>query len=859
MQAIKWSGDISKAVVKDYLISIKTRVGKLRRYVDPANNPTWEYSNPVVTANGVDLDILANRLAEEEYPGAAISSVTATYSESFDWGNFLTRHYRAKQSLGYNHPSTLDSPLDAHEMLPWNKFTNSSVPGIYAGGLGSGFGISGYINNYGNYFTVIIHTIETVKTYHPGYYTTDNSTTPPTQVWHPGYYTYASFNHDVSCNTVYQDDGSTEPIYSPGVFTPVTEHGYSPGYLDHFDDPAYPLLEFSTTYNDGLTWLYPHVEVTINFSNGKSTRTWYDMEKWNAEAGLQPIDKTTLLDTALPFIPIRLNKLNITDPSLSNNTIAKSIKKACRKLQMKPKTILNSIKHQGGMPLAQVEAQIDGEIADEAELNQDDSSYVPPTAAERQQRIDDLSDQEQEDALIDKNDIFIAFLTSLATENVWEKELLYWTFHRYYSDASLTLVKAPGNVYEIEVSIPDLYFRFSYSKIELTTATTYPSNLTEDKYELEIIYQLVHEPLFGTGTVEDTFYVYRGYDQIRLWYMDDSGVVTQMDVYKFSTSLGTPKDLETWDGTLPTDTDDYYWALNTIGDKTGDDKDIAANKHCIPIHIEVLESRTTALATDSKAVKVHKLKTLKRCYEYGSSFIIVELKKIHVPWWVSWVKAIAFIWTVTLQIFAIVNIWNPVGWTVQAFISFVETQVINYVVNEIVGAVVKELVKLLPVEVAALIVIAVSLLSSGISGDFDNLNNVELALEIVDVTSSGMNLVLSEESRQLAKSDSALNDKIKKLEQDLEDARDFLESLDPNSNKTKEGSAWNQYNDKTDPYQYIHEQRYYGDTSAMYETPDQFFERTIRTINPGVVAINSSSLTTAMLLDPTSNIDLGII
>ena len=43
-------------------------------------------------------------------------------------------------------------------------------------------------------------------------------------------------------------------------------------------------------------------------------------------------------------------------------TIAKDLKRACRKLQMNPKEILKSIKSQGGLSEADCEAQVTAEI-----------------------------------------------------------------------------------------------------------------------------------------------------------------------------------------------------------------------------------------------------------------------------------------------------------------------------------------------------------------------------------------------------------------------------------------------------------------------------------------------------------------
>jgi len=857
MHSIKWGGDISQAVIKDYLISIKTRVNKLLKYTDD----TWEYTNPTIHANGLDINQLARRLAEEEYPDATITNIEINYSEEFHWGKFFTRFYKSKQDLGYNHPSTLHSPRDFNEQLPWCFFTNKDILGEYNEELGYEFGQEGWVTNYGKFFTVKIFTTEVERDYVEGYYDEEHN-------WHPGYWISENTDHPIELNTKYTRVLGTggqggDPEFVPGLYTPITAHGYSPSFVEYFDDPSNPQLMYSTIYKEGLDWKFPHIELKITFDNNRITYTWYDMGRWDLEAGKETLTQTELPDTVLPFIPIRLNKVNITDSSLKDNSIAKSIKKACKKLQMNPREILNSIKTQGGMSKTQVETQIDEEIAEEIELNQHNSSYTPPTDTERQQRIDNLLAQERADALEDKNDIFIAFMTSLATENKWEKELLYWTFHRYYSDSAIQLVRAPGDVTEVEFNIPDLYYRISFDRIELTTGAsvdTPPASLEEDKYALEIIYQLVHEPLYGTGTTDEVIYTYRGYDQIRLWHMDDSGNVNQLDVYKFSTSLGTPKDLETWDGTLPTDANDYYWALNTIGDKTGDARDIATNKHCIPIHREVLEERTAQLSSDDRQQKIHKLKLLKRCYEYGVCFIIVELKKIHVPWWVSWIKAIAFIFTVALELFAIANFWNPAGWSVQSLIAFVEQQVVNYVVDEVIGLIVEELIKELPEEVVAIISIIIQVVKSSIAGKFENTNNIELALELVDATSSGMQFIRNAENRQLAKMDKELDDKIKELDEKLNEAKEYLQSLNPSYNTYKEGDYINQFNTSIhSPSDFIYEESYYGDIYALLETPKQFINRTIRTANPGLIAINYPRVSTAMLLDPTANLDINNI
>ena len=58
LHAIKWGSSVSEGVVKDYIIGIKSRITKLKRYVDPATSPTWSYSNPVVSHNSYDITTL---------------------------------------------------------------------------------------------------------------------------------------------------------------------------------------------------------------------------------------------------------------------------------------------------------------------------------------------------------------------------------------------------------------------------------------------------------------------------------------------------------------------------------------------------------------------------------------------------------------------------------------------------------------------------------------------------------------------------------------------------------------------------------------------------------------------------------
>ena len=862
MHSIKWGDDVGKAVVKDYLISIKTRVKKLEKYTDVSQTPHWEYSNPTLTTTGFDSQALALRLAQEEYSVGSVASVSVSTNTSFDWISFILYHWKAKSANGYHRESSLNS---SNYNTGWGSFL-SPVGQVQGGGTDAGiYSVPGWYN----FFKVNMTTLERVVTYinHPEETITDNSITPPTVTVIPAWIEEViSYNqHSIDFKTGDEvvpgsGGGSANQDFRPGTYTPVVRPEVTDDYYAQFHNPLSTPNSKNTVYGTGSGWSYPHIELDINFTNGKSTKTWYDMVKWDAEAGQEPETTTTLPDKVLPIIPIRLNKRNITDPLLKTNTIVKSINKACKKLQVDPKTILESISSQGGMSLDEVTQQVDAEIAEEDEVGQYDSGYTSPTPAERQQRIDDMLAQEQADALEDKNDIFVLFMTSLATENKWEKELLYWTFHRYYLDGALNATKGVGDVVEVKYEIPDLYLTFSYDRIEKTTnQTTFPSSLSTDGYAITFFSEEILEPVFPmNGELEPESYTYKGYDIITLWYKDDTGMVTKLDVYKFSTALGTPKDLETWDGTLATDADDYLWSFNSINDKVGDAKDIAKEKHCIPIHTNVLAERTEILSSDTPEQIRAKKTLLKRCYEYGLSFIIVELKKVHVPWWRQWVSDLVWFITAALQIYAVSSLWNPSGWTVQAFVNFVNTQVLTKLVDLIVNEIVKELLKFLPKEIATYISVIIAVTRSGLSGNFEGLDNIGLVLELVDATNSGISLVLNEENKEIARLDSEARAKIEKLEEQLKEAKEYLKQN--NSNDLKEGAGIARFSDgDSDPFRFINEEPYYGDGASMNETPAQFIQRTIQTSNPGLVTLKVPEITLRLLLDPTADMDLGTI
>ena len=857
MYAIKQGGDISKGVVKDYLMSISTRVRKVSKFADPSTSPTWLYTTPKITVSGYDANALALRLAGLDYPPSDISSVTINNKVPFTWHEFLTRYYKSKAAIGYHSPANLNGTNDEWESI-------SGYPGVYSPTQGNTDPNSTtYIYQYGFYFEVTIYTEEQVATT-----TTDNSTTPPTTTT-----TYSTVYHPVTLSTedvVITPTGSSDTELVPGPHQPPSK-SIAGSYKEHFHDPNYPPEEIHTKYSDGSDFDWDYVDVTINFTNGKSTRTYYDKVYWDSEALNETPITNTLPDHTLPIVPIRLNKRNISDSTLKTNPIAKSIRSACRRLQMSPKAILDSITKSSGLSLQQCAEQVDTEIAEELVANAYNPNYTPPTISERQQRIDDLYQEEKTNTLENKNDIFIAFMTSLGTKNVWEKELLYWTFDRYRLDSATMLTVSPGiSTPSIKCEIPDLYYEFRFSEVKKTTNVTIANDpfmpvdeLVDNDYAIVINASQPAVTMIEYGTyVEVDYLVQESNDRILLYHKEDDGSITSLEVFKFSTNLGTPKDLQTWDGTLPTVADEYLWANNSVDDKTGNARVTAIEKHCIPIHKEVLEARSNILPTDNSIVKTHKRKLRKRCYEYGACLIVVELKKIHIPWWKEWVEAITFFISAAIKIYAIVNFWNPTGWTASTVLNYAIETAISYTVDLVITAVVEELIKLLPSDIAMIFAVVLVIAKSGIIGDgFNNVSSIEFAIELVDATATGVNLVLSEENKLIAKLDKETNDKIKELEKDLERLRQHLKELNPNAydNSMSEDSGVNQFNDETDPFRFITEERYYGDTSALYETPQQFLQRTLHTPNPGLISINASSLNNVLLLDPTADMDLGVI